>query len=472
VTSVLVKFPVALAIVAALAGGADANGRLPITNGIFFRPGDAHSIFVRSTFGLLVSRDGGCAFRWICEQAIGYGGQFDPKYAAAADGTIFATTFTGLRISRDGGCTWQTATEERRAGDPGRIAGIWVDAIELGPDGHVWVATAESGRPNDVFRSTDGGRTFEPRHLRSPTIWWKSVKVAPSDARRVYVTGYQVAGPPVAGGSAQGPRAHFLRSDDAGGRWTPAALAGVAVGATPIVYAAAVDPANADLVLLTSAGASPPAGDRLYRSTDGGATFREALATSGAIHDVVFHGGELFVAASGGAFRSADGGATFERIPGTPQLGCLGSQAGRLIGCGANWQPDDRAVARAAADGAWDKLLRFGELAGPLACGPGTTVHEKCAPLWPGIQRQFGAVAPAACPDPPPEPAAPVPAAAPPPTPPKKQAGGGCCDAGGGPGGPGGPLGRLGPLGVPALLAWLALAARRRTRPVRRPRLR
>jgi len=458
VAALVTALVIALVIVAALASGAAANGRPPVTSGIFFRPGDARSILVRSTFGLLVSRDDGCAFRWICEQAIGYGGQFDPKYAAATDGTLFATTFTGLRVSRDGGCTWQTATEERPAGDPGRIAGIWVDAIELGPDGHVWVATAESGRPNDVFRSADGGRTFAPRHLRSPTIWWKSVKVAPSDARRVYVTGYQVAGPASPGGSAQGPRAHFLRSDDAGGRWTPSALAGVAVGATPIVYAAAVDPANANVVLLTSAGASPPSGDRLYRSTDGGATFREVLAASGAIHDVVFHGGAVFVAAAGGALRSADGGATFERVAGTPQLGCLGSHGGRLVGCGANWQPDDKAVARASADGAaWDKLLRFRELAGPLACGPGTTVHEKCAPLWPGIQRQFGAVAPAACPDPPPEPAA----APPPPTPPTQKAGGGCCDAGGGPGSP---------LGAAALawLAWLALA--RRSWPRRQPR--
>jgi hypothetical protein len=450
--------PAALAVVAALAAAAAANGRPPVTNGIFFRPGDARSIFVRSTFGLLVSRDGGCSFRWVCEQAIGYGGEFDPKYAAAADGTLFATTFTGLRVSRDGGCTWRTATEDRPAGDRGRIAGIWVDAIDLGPDGHVWVATAESGRPNNVFRSTDGGRTFEPRNLRSPTIWWKSVQVAPSNARRVYVTGYQVAGPALPGGGAQGPRAHLVRSDDAGGRWTPSELAGVAVGATPIVYAAAVDPANADRVLLTSAGASPPAGDRLYRSTDGGATFREVLATSAAINDVVFHGGAVLVSTQGGAFRSTDGGATFERVAGAPQLGCLGSHGDRLVGCGANWQPDAKAVARAAGDGAtWDKLLRFAELAGPLACRPGTAVHAQCAPLWPGLQRQFGAVAPTACPAPVLEPTVPEP------PPPKQPAGGGCCEAAGQGGGRGGLLGAV------ALLAGLGLMARRPWRRRRAP---
>src|SRR5689334_2335726 len=92
----------ALAALAALrAPAAHANGRPPVTNGVFFRPGDNDTIFVRTTFGLLVSHDNGCSFRWTCEQNIGYGGMFDPKYAVAADGTLFATTFTGLRISRD-----------------------------------------------------------------------------------------------------------------------------------------------------------------------------------------------------------------------------------------------------------------------------------------------------------------------------------------------------------------------------------
>lgn len=435
--------PAALAVLASLAGAAAANGRPPVTNGVFFRPGDGRSIFVRSTFGLLISHDDGCSFRWVCEQAIGYGGQFDPKYAATPDGTIFATTFTGLRVSRDGGCTWTTATADRPAGDPGRLAGIWVDALDVGPNGDVWVATAESGRPNNIYRSTDHGETFAPRNVRSQTIWWKSVRVAPADARRVYVTGYQVAGPPLPDGGVQLPSAHFLRSDDAGEQWTPSPLANVRFGATPIVYASAVDPANIDVVFLTSLGANPPAGDRLYRSTDAGATFQEVLATSAAIGDVVFHGGKVYVATVRGSFESSDGGATFGAMTDPPQLACLGSHGGRLVGCGANWQPDNEALARSASGGAtWEKLFRFVELAGPLQCAPGTTTFDACGPLWPGLRQQFGATGPAAC------------AAAPdltPPPPPKK--GGGCCDAGDG-----------GALGAAGIAGWLGLAMRGRRR--------
>ena len=160
---------------------ASANGRPPVTNGVFFKNGDPHSVYVRSTFGLLVSKDDGCSFRWVCERAIGYGGEFDPKYAVAFDGTIFATTFEGLRVSRDGGCTWVTATAELPMGDPGNISDIWIDALDISTEGEVWVATAESAKANDVYSSKDNGVTFTPRGLSSQTTWWKSVKVARTD---------------------------------------------------------------------------------------------------------------------------------------------------------------------------------------------------------------------------------------------------------------------------------------------------
>src|SRR4051812_5177786 len=146
----------ALAMVASLLcpAVALANGRPPLTNGVHFRPGDNQSLYVATTFGLLVSHDDGCSFRWICEQNIGYGGTFDPKYRIATDGTIFATTYSGLRVSRDGGCSFTTATSDKPANDPGRTADSWIDAIDIGPTGDVWIATANSGKPNNIFRST------------------------------------------------------------------------------------------------------------------------------------------------------------------------------------------------------------------------------------------------------------------------------------------------------------------------------
>ena len=432
-----------LSLLVLLVAEVSANGRAPQTTGVYFRPGNSHTIYIRSTFGLLVSKDDGCSFRWVCERAIGYGGEFDPKYAIAMDGTVFATTFTGLRVSRDGGCSWVTATAERPARDPGNISDTWIDALDIASTGEVWVATAESARPNNVYSSKDNGITFEPRHISSPTIWWKSVKVArSSNGQRVYLAGYQVAGV-LADGGQSSPSAHLLRSDDGGTNWVELELFGtrrdpptMRFGSTPIVLISAVDPKQPDTLLLTSLGANGK-GDRLYRSVDAGSSFDEVLATQDTIKDVLFTSdGSVLVATLLGSFRSVDTGATFQPLDGSPQLQCLGQRGdGQLVGCGANWEPDFKAVVLSPDTTTWSNVFRFVELAGPLACPAGTTSHDTCDRLYPALQQQFGSTGPTAC--------GVVPDDSVNTTPPPKR-GGGCCDAGDG-----------APLGAGALVIWL-----------------
>jgi hypothetical protein len=408
-----------VALVALVPAPARANGRPPQTNGVHFRPGDPHAVYLATTFGLLVSRDDGCTFHWICEDNIRYGGTFDPKYRIASDGTIFATTYTGLRISRDGGCSFSTATDSAPTGDPGRIAESWIDAIDIGPTGDVWVATSDNGKTNNVYRSTDNGATFAPRGLSSLN-WWKSVAVAPSRAQRVYVTGYQVAGTLPDGGSRP-PTTHLEISDDTGEHWTESPLTGVQVGAMPLVFALAVDPGNPDRLLLASSLANNSAGDRLYRSTDGGMTFTEVLVTSAPITDLAFErtGTVVVTTFNSASYQSTDRGMSFTAMTGVPQLACVGERGdGEIFGCGTNWEPDFKALARSVDGARWDKAFRFVELAGPLDCPAGTAERDTCAGLWPALQQQFGATGPT-CGNPPAD-------DAPNPLP----RGGGCCETG------------------------------------------
>ena len=437
-----------LAVIAALLcpAVALANGRPPLTNGVHFRPGDDASLYVATTFGLLVSHDDGCSFRWICEQNIGYGGTFDPKYRIAEDGTIFATTFSGLRVSRDGGCTFVTATADRPANDPGRLVDTWIDAIDIGPTGDVWIATADGGKPNNVYRSTDNGMTFEPRGMLSQAIWWKSLAIAPSRAQRIYATGYQVAGTLMDGGQMP-PTAHFEITDDDGAHWIESPLAGVSFGLTPLVYVVGVDHTHPDVVFMSSIGANPPNGDRLYRSTDGGMTRTEVLATSGAILDLAIGPTATILVATlgGGSFQSSDG-AAFARMTSAPQLACVGQRAdGEIYGCGANWQPDNKAVAKSSDRMTWDKVFRFVELAGPVECPTGTPQHDTCAAQWPSLQQQFAATGPTACN------AQPTPDNT---SPPPKT--GGCCDASSA------SPGELGAMGLLAAMCSAATLRRRR----------
>ena len=371
-----------------------ANGRPPLTNGIFFQRNDPHALYVRTTFGLLVSHDDGCSFRWTCEQNIGYGGMFDPSYAIGDDGTLYAATFTGLRVSRDGGCSFTTATAQLPATDPGRISDMYVDGIDLGPTGDVWVVTADTTRTNDVFQSTDGGTTFAPRGLAPLAATWTSVKVAPSDPQRVYVSGYRLV-PPTDASSA--PVAHVMVTTDGGQMWNEASLAGVQLAATPLVAIAAVDPADPQRVYLISVGASG-AGDRLYRSLDGGMAFTEVLSTGQPIANVVIRDASTAIVATGvgGGYVSSDGGGSFAPLAGAPQLSCLGKRSdGSLVGCGTNWDPDFMAVAGSSDAQHWQKIFRFIELDGPLACAPGTVAHDVCdQQLWPTLRQQFGATGP------------------------------------------------------------------------------
>jgi hypothetical protein len=74
-------------------------------------------------------------------------------------------------------------------------------------------------------------------------------------------------------------------------------------------------------------------------------------------------------------------------------MACAGQRSdGTLFACGANFMPDFFALARSRDGLSWTKTFRFSELAGPLECPAGTGEHDLCAPMWPTLASQFGAV--------------------------------------------------------------------------------
>jgi hypothetical protein len=97
-----------LALVALGPVPAAANGRFPETNQLVVEPGNPDHVIVRATFGLLVTRDRGASWDFICEEAFGPQNT-DPPVAVLPGGVLLLALDTGISRSDERGCTFAPA---------------------------------------------------------------------------------------------------------------------------------------------------------------------------------------------------------------------------------------------------------------------------------------------------------------------------------------------------------------------------
>jgi len=200
----------------------------------------------------------------------------------------------------------------------GRIAAI--DAV-AGDPLTIWVGAASGG----VWKSADGGTTFKPvfdRHTQSIG----ALRVDPSNPRTVWVgTGESWARNSVSIGDG------VYRTTDGGDSWTHLGLAG-----SERIARIEVDPEDGDTVFVCATGALWSASEErgVYRTTDGGANWEQVLrvdADTGCSDlaidpqepSILYAGMWSFRRSpdffrSGGAgsglFKSTDGGTTWRRL--------------------------------------------------------------------------------------------------------------------------------------------------------------
>ena len=392
------------AVLVGAAGAGDirparANGRAPATTSVAFQPDETERILLPVTFGLMISSDDGESFHWVCEDAIGYNGIFDPDYALTADGTIYTNSQKGLRVSRDGGCTFETVAGPLGEGENGFVL---VDEVELGADGRIWATTATGGGPNDVYVSSDGVE-FKSSGLPEPKAWWVSLRTTPADMTRIYVSGLL----PKDGSTP--PAALLRRSDDRGMNWEELPVDGFEFGKEPDLFIVGVSPMDEKVVFARVAKAIANVGDVLYRSGDSGATWAKVAEFDDTISAFLIRpDGQTVIAASvracpeditdagvpiHGCVRiSHDGGESWERAEQQPRLACIGERSdGVLFGCGANFDPDNFALGRSQDGETWDQVFRFEDTLGPLECGADTTQTACAQGLWQSICRMADA---------------------------------------------------------------------------------
>lgn len=381
------------------AARAGANGRPAETSSIVFGPDG--NVAAGATFGLVVSDDGGATWRWSCEEALGYAGEYDPVLAYATTGTLFSTSFSGVTRTVDH-CMVDATTP---------LGAKFATAMTRGPDGAIYVALADppdmaTMYPGDtrIYKSIDGGETFPTSAMPAPIgTWWYSVIVAPSDPQRVYLSGSRVQ---------LGVRVFELfRSTDGGATYAPMTTTGLETSPSSTVLLVGASAQNPDVLFArVTYQDNAPNNDAIFRSVDAGATWTEVFANPTSLVAIVRASGDLFVAnryAQAWISRAPSMGDAWEAVTGAPHVNCLVENAGEVFACTQNYAPsdetrDDAGIMKSSDLATWTPVLKFQNIAGPIECAPGTTQRDTCVDntmRWCAMRRQFGIVAdPTACP--------------------------------------------------------------------------
>jgi hypothetical protein len=141
-------------IVAALCAPAAAlaNGAFPAVSQIVANPADAQQMVLRSTFGVVLTRDGGANWDWICESAAGYL-NVEPPLTVLEGGYVLLALSRGVSRSSATACEFSLA-----AGTDANMVDVSRDA--LAPERAVALSTTDVDAT--VWESLDSGASWSP----------------------------------------------------------------------------------------------------------------------------------------------------------------------------------------------------------------------------------------------------------------------------------------------------------------------
>lgn len=383
-----------------------ANGRFPQAQMLAPDPSDASHLVLRTTFGLLVTRDAGKTWRYVCEKAPGFRDVEDPPIAMAQGGTTLLAEFAGLTVSTTL-CDWTFAP----IGSNGAVD----VSVEKSDPSHV-VAFVSRGRGdytyiNQLWQSPDSGQTFTQvgTDLDNDFIAL-TVDVAKSDVNRVYVTAITRPLPPPDGGTSDAATTDassdadasaptrpglFLRSYNGGQSWERLEIQGANELHQP--FLGAVDPNQPDVLYVRLWGKSDSTSDlpdKLLVSKDAGTSFTEVLSVEGDMLGLALSpDGSTIVAGSStqGLFRATtDTLAPFENVSAMPIQGLTWTDAG-LYASSTYFSDagvvDNRFLLGLSTNGgdSWTPLWRrLSDVAGILDCATGSQVATICPAQWYG----------------------------------------------------------------------------------------
>ena len=370
------RFVLGAACVLALTTEVLANGRPPQTSSITFRPGAETEIAAGTSFGLLTSKDNGVTWRWMCEDALPYGGMYDPDYEIMSSGTLFATTFDGLKINTDG-CTFASTVLAPPEPDL-----KFFSVIARASDNTFYAAAADP-KDGTIYRSTNEGAAFTP--LSMPGMlddWWQSLEVAPTDPNRLYLSGYRFVTVP-----NMGTKKEFLlfTSANAGTSWSPLPLTDFVTMSNSTLEIAGVSKTDPLHVFARVTLEDNAIADGIYESTNGGQSWTKVLSKMSSIALVMRANGDVIAGTqSQGSFKRANGQTTWTELTGAPHINCLvENSAGEVWACTQNYgnpqvPMDGYGIMKSTDLATWTPVMKYQDIYEPVMCPTDTLQYMKC----------------------------------------------------------------------------------------------
>ncbi len=313
----------------------------------------------------------------------------DPRVLYAGTGAVVdglaLPIGNGLYKSADGGETWTHVGLSAS----GRIPRLAIHPTN--PDVILVAALGDPAAPGEdrgVYRSVNGGRTFDRVLFRDGNTGGVDVRFDPLQPAMAYASLWQSA--PPAGGAAAGSGSGVFRSSDGGATWQPAGTglptpAGDGLGRTALA-ASAVRAGQ----VFASVSARTRAG--LYRSDDAGGSWSfvgSDTRVNGSDLEIDPAQPDVLYAAGAVALRSTNGGRTwtpwrtgsadvvYHRLwihPTNPAVAALATSVGALVTVnnGATWSRDDgqptAAFSQVTTDTAFPYRVCGGQPSGQIVC--------------------------------------------------------------------------------------------------------
>jgi len=380
-------------LVLGLAATANANGRDPYTSTINFQRGNDQHIVAGMTFGVVTSKDGGANWEWMCERAVGYGGQYDPDYVYSATGAVFATTFDGLKVMRDS-CSFN-------ATPPGMT---FVSRVEGGSDGAIYYAAADAADAK-IYKSTDDGVSFPTSaNPGLPGDWWSSLAVAPTNPQRIYVTGYRLDG--------TNPKVFLLFTSTNGGTsYSAMTMTGITpVSPNSTIEVVSISPTVDTTLYAKVTFETGSTGDSIYRSTNAGQSWTKILSKSSnfGLAFLVRNNGTTCIAGTRelGAWSSTNCSTattpTWTPLTTAPHIGCLYKDSVDTVwACTQNYASpmlglpsDGYGIMKSTDLINWTGVLKYQDIKAPVPCAAGTVQEDQCVQRYMDQQSQWCCLVP------------------------------------------------------------------------------